>query len=53
METVKRYLSGVLLLIAFLSATMLLFSFCNANCRAYQMLRENLKNQSFEAEARE
>ena len=53
METVKRYLSGVLLLAAFLSATMLLFSFCNANCRAYQMLRENLKNQSFEAGAGE
>lgn len=49
METMKRYLSGVFFMFVFFSAALLLFSFCNANCCAYQMLRENLKNQSFEA----
>lgn len=50
METVKKYLSGAFLLLVFLSATVTLFSFCNANRHAYQVLRENLKNQFFEAE---
>lgn len=49
METMKKYLSGVFFMFVFFSAMLMLFSFCNANCYAYRMLRENLKNQSFEA----
>lgn len=53
MGTIRKYLSGMFLLFAFLSAVTLLFSFYSANCYAYQILRESLKNQSFEAGASE
>lgn len=49
METMRRYLFEASLMFVFFSAMLLLLSFCNANCYAYQMLRENLRNQSFEA----
>lgn len=51
MEIVKRYLIGAFLLLVFLSAMTLLISFSDANCRAYRLMRNNLKSQSFEEEA--